>query len=283
MTKTRNNAWIRILCAAVLTAAPVWSAAKPAKIVSCSVSFDAYLTDMADAFATKTGSTPLQLIRAGVPVAVAAALNNKSEFGCGCRHLTPEEQARGGVETEVGYDMLVIIVHPSNPVEDISLDQVRGIFSGKITDWGQVGGVKGRPIVLVGRESAGAGVTVSFMDMVMKGEHISDKRLSLANSGGIEQEMESNPYGIAVSGLSARKRRVKLLKLEGAAPDSEHFRNGAYPLARPLFMVTKGPPQGLAKHFLDFVVSPEGQTVMGRNAYTFEDWAQRTRALAGGR
>lgn len=283
MTMSTRCPWSRLLCAAVLTAAPVWSSAGPAKIAACSVSFDAYLKDMAEAFALKTGTTPAELIRSGVPVSIAAALNKKSDFGCGCRHITPEEKDRGAVETEVGYDMLVIMVHPSNPVEGLTLDQVRGIFSGKITDWGLVGGVKGRPVVLVGRESKGAGVTVSFEQMVMKGEPLSQKRLSLAHSGDIEREMEANPYGVAISGLSARKRRVKLLKLEGAPPDSAHFRDGTYPLARPLFMVTKGLPQGRAKDFLDFILSPEGQAVLARNAYTLEDWKERGRALTGGR
>lgn len=269
---------VLVLCVGLL-AAGIAAAAEPAKVVGCSVSYDAYLDEMARAYARKTGRA-LETVRAGVPVAVAAALNRKAALGTGCRHVTAQERGKGAVETIIGYDMLVILVHPSNPIENLTLEQVRRVFAGQITDWGELGGVKGRPIMLVGRESEGAGVTVSFQEMVMKGLPLSDKRLARVHSGQIEGEIETNPYGIAVSGLSARRRAVKLLRLEGAPPDGPHFRDGSYPLARPLFAVTRGRPEGLAQDFIAFMLSAEGQAVMGKNAYTLADWEARRAARA---
>ncbi|MEK7384269.1 MAG: substrate-binding domain-containing protein, partial [Elusimicrobiota bacterium] len=157
-----------------------------------------------------------------------------------------------------------------------TLDEVRDIFARKITRWDQVGG-PAKPIVIVGRESADAGVAVMFDEMVMKGTPISSRRLSVLSSSEIEQEIENNPYGIAVTGISAKAREVKLLSIGGVPPDRAHFRDGSYPLARPLYLVTKGEPAGDTKDFIDFVLSKEGQQIMGKNAIAIRDWAVRSK------
>lgn len=263
-----------VFLAGALTALAAAAAAQGGlKFAGCSISSFAYMKDMAKAYEAKTG-VPIEVRGGGVPVGIKGVLSGTVDMAGSCRHLLKDEETKGAVPTVVGYDMLMIIAHPSNPVETLTLDQVRDIFAGKLTRWSEVGGAD-KPIVLVGRETPDAGVAVMFNEMVMKGRPLSSRRLNVLSSSEIETEIQNNPYGIAVSGISAKARKVKALKIGGVAPDRESFRSGAYPLARPLYLVSKGAPTGELKKFFDFVLSDEGQKVMAKNAIALTDGEER--------
>ncbi len=244
------------------------------KFAGCSISTGAYMKDMGKSFEERNG-IPVEVKGGGVPLGIAATLSGKVDLGGSCRHLLKGEEEKGAVATIVGYDMLMIITHPDNPAESISADQIREVFAGKITNWKEIGGAD-QPIVLVGRETEDAGVAVMFKELIMKGTPISDNRLDLLSSSEIEKEIEANRFGIGVTGISALLRKLKVLKVDGVAPNKENFRNGSYPFIRPLYLVTKGQPQGLAKQFIDFTLSPDGQAVMAKNAVPIADFRGRT-------
>lgn len=270
----RQAAWLPLLLLPALAA----GAERALRFAGCSVSTYAYMEEMAQAYARRHG-TPVDVKGGGVPLGIAAAVAGNVDLGGSCRHLLPTEKKKGAVTTAVGYDALVFIVHPSNPVSSLTLDQVRALFSGRAARWSAVGG-EDKPVVLVGREMPDAGVAVMFRAMVMKDERQKKSPLTLRNTSEIEREIETNPYGLAVSGISARGRKVKILKINGVFPDREHVRDGSYPLVRPLYLVTKGPPRGAAAHFISFVLGAEGQAVMGRRAFTLEDGRARNRTLS---
>ena len=244
------------------------------KFAGCSISAGAYMKDMAKSFEEKTG-IPVEVKGGGVPMGIAGTLSGNVDLGGSCRHLLKKEEEQGAVGTVVGYDMLMFIVHPDNLADSLTLEQVRSVFSGKISNWKELGGLD-QPIILVGREAEDAGVAVMFREMVMKDLPLSDKRLDLLSSSEIEKEVEANRYGIGVTGISALLRKVKVLKVDGVAPTRDNFRNGTYPLVRPFYLMTKGAPQGLARQFIDFVLSPEGQLVMAKNAVPMDDYLYRT-------
>lgn len=229
------------------------------------------MKDMARAYYTKYG-IPVDVGGGGVPVGIKATLNGKVQLGGSCRHLLSAEEKAGAVSTLVGYDMLVMIVNPSNSIDSLSLAQVRDIFSGKITNWKALGGPD-QKIQIVGREADDAGVRVMFQEMVMKGFSQSKDAIPLESSSLIEKEIETNPFGIAVTGVSsAVLRKVKILKLDGVSADKKSLASGRYPLVRPLYLVTKGKPEGGVKKFIDFVLSKEGQQIMSKNAFSIPEY-----------
>jgi phosphate transport system substrate-binding protein len=274
---------VSALAAWFLAASPSFAADAPAKTLrfaGCSISAVAYMKDMAKAFEAKY-QIPVEVKGGGVPVGIKSTLDGKVELGGSCRHLLGPEIQRGAVSTIVGYDMLVFIVHPSNPVGTLSMDQVRGIFSGKIKNWNEVRGPD-HEIIIVGRESEDAGVATMFREKVMRETPITPNRVDLQSTSDIELEMEKNQYGIAVTGISsAQLRKVKLVGLNIMKPSRETFLNGAYPLARPLYLVTHGEPAGTTKQFLDFVLGPEGQKIMAKNAFSLDDYCSREKAISG--
>ena len=274
MLKTLNRfsptAWLLLAVAIAPLSA---DEAQKLKFAGCSISAVAYMKDMAKAYEKKTG-IPVEVKGGGVPMGIAATTSGKVDLSGSCRHMLKREIESGAVPTVVGYDMLMVIVHPENPVESLTIEQVRRIFSGKLANWKQAGGPD-KGIVLVGREVDDAGVAVMFKEMVMKDLPMSENRLNLLSSSEIEQEMEGNKYGIAVTGISALTRKVKVLKINGTAASRENFRNGGYPLVRPLYLVTKGRPSGPTKNFIEFVLSEEGQIVMAKNAIPIADFRFR--------
>jgi len=249
----------------------VASAEGDLKFAGCSISAAAYMKDMAKAYREKYG-VPVEVGGGGVPVGIKATLDGKVQLGGSCRHLLGKEVQAGAVSTLVGYDMLVVIVHPSNPVDSLTLAQVRDIFSGRVTDWKQLGAPPGK-IQIVGREADDAGVRVMFQEMVMKGLPQAKDAIPLESSSLIEKEIESNASGVAVTGVSsAVLRKVKILKLDGVAAGKKSLADGSYPLVRPLYLVTKGAPEGEVKRFIDFVLSKEGQAIMAKNAFSIPEY-----------
>jgi phosphate transport system substrate-binding protein len=253
---------------------------KTLKFAGCSLSAVAYMKDMAKAYEAKY-QVPVEVKGGGVPVGIKSTLDGKVELGGSCRHLLKPEIEKGARSTIVGYDMLVFIVNPSNPIGTLSMDQIRGIFSGKIKNWNELGGPD-HEIIIVGRESEDSGVATMFREKVMRDTPITENRIDLQSTSDIELEMEKNQYGIAVTGISsARLRKLTLLSLNVTKPSRETFLNGAYPLARPLYLVTLGEPKGATKRFLDFVLSPEGQVIMAKNAFSLDDYCSREKAMTG--
>ena len=245
--------------------------AEDLKFAGCSISAVAYMKDMAKAYREKYG-VPVEVGGGGVPIGIKATLDGKVQLGGSCRHLLSKEEQAGAVSTVVGYDMLVVLAHPSNPVESLTLSQVRDIFSGRITNWKDVGG-EDQKITIVGREADDAGVRVMFQDLVMKGLPQVKDVVPLESTSLVEREMESNVSGIAVSGVSsARLRNVKILKLDGVSAGKKSLADGSYPLLRPLYLVTKGKPAGETKRFIDFVLSKEGQQIMAKNAFSIPEY-----------
>lgn len=252
------------------------------KFSGCSISAAAYMKDMAKAFEEKKG-IPVEVKGGGVPVGIANTLSGKSDIGGSCRYLLDAEKKGGATSTIVGYDMLVFIVHPSNPVSSLTMDEVRKVFSGKITNWSEVGGPK-ESIIVVGRESPDAGVATMFREKVMRGWEISKNTADFQSTGDVEKALETDQYkwGIGVTGISsAGLRKLKMLALNVNVPNRATFLAGSYPLARPLYLVTKGKPEGQTKAFLDFVLSDEGQQLMAKNAFSKKEYCQRQMAMTG--
>jgi phosphate transport system substrate-binding protein len=174
------------------------------------------------------------------------------------RLLLPNEKDLRPVE--IARDAIAIIVHPTNPMNDLSLVQVREIFSGKIRNWKQTGG-NPHPIVLVTREE-GSGTREAFQKFVMEKEEVSFDALVQDSNGAIRQVVSSDPNAIGYISLGLVNDKVKALKISGVEPDQANIENGRYTLVRPFLFVFKGEPRGEAKSYLEFVLSREAQEIL---------------------
>jgi len=150
----------------------------------------------------------------------------------------------------VAMDGIAAIVHPSNPVKEISTAQTADIYMGKITNWNQLGGPD-KPIVVVSRDT-NSGTYETFESLVMKGEKMFEKVEYLGSNGAIRQKVQSTPTAIGYVGLGFVDNTVKALVVNGVVCDRQTVASGKYAIARPLYMFTNGYPT-LGGHLHQFV------------------------------
>lgn len=162
----------------------------------------------------------------------------------------------------VAMDGIAIIVHPSNPAAELTVEQVRDIYTGTITSWKQLGGPD-VAIVMISRDT-NSGTYESFEELVMKKEKIVEGAEYVGSNGAIRQRVQSTKAAIGYLGLGFVDRTVKALKMNGVYPDPNTVASGVYPVARPLFIFTNGYPK-LGTHLFSFVnlyLTPKGQEIV---------------------
>jgi phosphate transport system substrate-binding protein len=199
----------------------------------------------------------------GSSAGIRAALDGVAEIGMSSRELKPEE-AEQLEEAVIARDALALIVHPTNPIHDLSGEQIKAVFSGAVRSWAEVGGPP-QPIVLVSRE-AGSGTFGAFEELVMKGVPIASSALRQGSNGAIRQIVGEDPNAIGYISLGIVDPTVKALSIDGVQASTTNVEAGQYKLVRPfLFVWRKDHPLGsLASGFLEYVLSTEGQAELTR-------------------
>lgn len=231
----------------------------------------------AEAFTAKT-DIQVAVTGGGSGTGIAALLNGTCDIAESSRKMEAEELTQAkqkGVapkETTVATDGLAVVVHPSNPVSKLTIDQLADIFTGKIKNWKQVGG-KDSKIVLLSRE-VNSGTHVYFKEHVLcKGDknskaEFADSALLQPSSQSIADEVAQNPRAIGYYGMGYLSPKQKAIAVGKTAagpfvtPTMENVTKGSYSISRPLLFYTNGDPTGLAKQYIDFVLSPEGQKIV---------------------
>lgn len=162
----------------------------------------------------------------------------------------------------VAMDGLPIIVHPSNPVDKLTVEQVRDIYLGKITNWKQVGGPN-KKIIKISRDT-NSGTYETFHKLVMKKAKIVGNCEYVGSNGAVRQRVQSTPAAIGYAGLGFVDKTIKALTINGVFPDARTVATGKYPISRPLFMFTNGYPK-LGTHLHSFItlyLTPKGQEIV---------------------
>jgi len=231
----------------------------------CGITRKAFMAECAEAYKKSTGKV-IVLSGGGAKKGIRDAAAGKADIGGSCRPCLPvlyPKWESNVLMTHVAWDALVIMVHPANPVTNLTTDQVTKIFKGKIKLWKEVGG-ENAPVTVVTRRGKVNGVGYMARKMLFNDRHANFSRFSinLKSSAPVEKKVESVENATGISGVSsARKRKVKLLALDGMEPTKKNIANGIYPLFRPLFLMTKE-PTGDVRDFLDWILSDEGQKVI---------------------
>ncbi len=206
------------------------------------------MAELAKAYEKKTG-VKIMLQGGGATKGIRLVAKREVDLGGSCRQtledpntLSSHPKERRVQMDPVAWDALVVLVHKSNPIENITLDQIRKVYTGRITNWNQLGG-KNAPIHLYVRKGKISGVGRTIRELIFYDyEKVFKSPLMHVerSSGPIEKAIQGDAVnGIAISGVSSAKRRkVKLLSLEGRYPSYENIKNGSYLLYRPLFLVT---------------------------------------------
>jgi phosphate transport system substrate-binding protein len=229
-----------------------------------------YQTDHPDVRISVTGG--------GSGTGLAALVNGTVDIANASRQIKSEEieQARANgiepIEHIIAGDAIAVIVHPDNPVNELTLQQISDIYSGKISNWSEIGG-EDRPIVRLSRET-NSGTHVYFLETVLRLGSKEDKTLFsmdtllLPSSEGIIAEVRQNPNAIGYDGLGYVPHDVKKIAIAKSAgepyvlPSVETVNDKSYPIARDLYMYTAGEPTGIIKAYLDWILSPEAQEIV---------------------
>jgi len=214
----------------------------------------------------------------GSGTGIVSLLNRTVDIANASRVIKDEElaTARGTgiepVEHIIARDAIAVIIHPENPVQQLSIDQLSRIFKGEITNWSELGG-EDRPIVKLSRES-NSGTHVYFLETVVRRGNPDDKSLFAPNtlllpsSEGIISEVRDNPNAIGYDGLGYVTEDVKVVGI--TRPDGQGFvmpsvetvNNGEYPISRDLYMYTRSDPGPVVQQYLDWILSDEAQQIV---------------------
>jgi len=209
----------------------------------------------------------------GSGTGIASLINKTVDIANASRQIKPEEidQAKANgvdpVEHVIARDAIAVIVNPENPVNELTLQQISDIYSGKINNWKEIGG-DDRPIVRLSRET-NSGTHVYFLETVLRLGSKTDKTLFsmdtllLPSSEGIIAELRQNPNAIGYDGLGYVPKDLKVIAIAKQAGGAYVLPSiKTYAIARDLYMYTNGEPTGLVKEYLNWILTPEAQQIV---------------------
>ncbi|SHF71834.1 phosphate ABC transporter substrate-binding protein, PhoT family [Bacteroides faecichinchillae] len=212
----------------------------------------------------------------GTGVGISALMDNTTDIAMASRPIKFSEKMKikeAGEEVEeviVAYDALAVVVHPSNPVKQLTRKQLEDIFRGKITNWKQVGG-EDQKIVVYSRETS-SGTYEFFKESVLKNKNYMAGSLSMPATGAIIQSVSQTKGAIGYVGLAYVSPRIKTLSVSYddthyATPSVENATNKSYPIVRPLYYYYNVKNKDQVDPLLQFILSPQGQDIIKKSGY----------------
>lgn len=186
------------------------------------------------------------------------------DIGMSSRNLTNDE-AQGLSQYVIGQDALTIIVNPVNPVNDLSVNQVVGIWSGNITDWNQITNAYNGTIVPQTRE-VGSGTRADFLAFTNISKFSPSVQTDTYNYG-ILQSVYLEPAAVGYIAHDYANNQVKIVSVNNISPNQQNVENGSYPFTRNLTLLVKGLPTGNVENFIKFCQSPQGQAIVNNVEY----------------
>ena len=226
-----------------------------------STSMEKVIGALGEAFQNETGIS-FTYNPTGSGGGIKAVQEGRCDIGLSSRELKDEEKASGLSGTVLAYDGIAIIVNPENPVADLSVETIAGIYKGEITNWSEVGG-RDAEIVLIGRE-AGSGTRDGF-ESITDTEDACQYRQELTSTGDVITTVSQNPGAIGYASVASVKDTVKALTVDGVAPTEATIKDGSYVVQRPFVLVTKSDAElsEAAQKFFDYITSSDANEIIG--------------------
>lgn len=219
----------------------------------------------------------IQVTGGGSGTGISALINGTTDICNASRPMKPSERDKlkqrfgtRGVEIKAAQDGLSIYVHESSPVQELTIEQIRNIYAGRITNWKEVGG-SNEKIILYGREN-NSGTYVYFRDNVLLGEDYSATMQSLPGTAAVVNAVAKDKngigYGGAAYGKGIRELKVKTdANATAFAPTVEDIKKGDYPITRFLYLYVRNKPTGALKEYIDWILSDDGQSIVSQVGY----------------
>jgi len=230
----------------------------------------------AEDYMKKNPSKKVQVTGGGSGTGIAALVNGTTDVATASRTIKDAEAAQvkakfnaAPVETVVARDGVAIYVNDGNPVTQLTIDQVKGMYLGDIKNWKEVGG-KDAPIVIYSRENS-SGTYVFVKEHVLGNQDFAAEAQTLPGTAAVVNAVAKEANGVGYGGAAYAKgvKEVKIVGKDGQAylPNAENVKSGKYALSRPLHMYTRGAPAGEAKEFIAFCLSSAGQGIVTQVGY----------------
>jgi phosphate transport system substrate-binding protein len=225
----------------------------------------------AEVFMKKNPSIKVFVSGSGSGTGIKALIDGTTDIATSSREAKDKEVAAGkkkGIRLtahEVALDGIVPIVHPSMKIDNITMEQLRDIYNGKIKSWKVLGGPN-RPIAVVSRDTS-SGTYEVWEKVVLKKDRVRADALLVASNGQAVQTVAKNKYALGYIGIGYINKSVKVLKVNGKTVTENTVRDGLWPIARPLYMYTNEKPAGVIAKFIGFVLSSEGQKLVNEVKY----------------
>ncbi len=199
----------------------------------------------------------------GSGAGITAVQEGTCDIGLSSRALKDEEKAAGLQETVLAYDGIAIIVHPDNPVSDLTLEQIAQLYTGEITSWKDVGGNDAQ-VVLIGREAASG--TRDGFESITGTKDKCQYRQELTSTGDVITTVSQNPDAIGYASLASIKDSVKALNVDGVTPSEASVKDGSYKVQRPFVLVTvEGKAlSSAAQSFFDYATSADAADIIAK-------------------
>ena len=228
-----------------------------------STSMEKVIGALSESFMANNADTTVTYNPTGSGSGITAVQEGTCDIGLSSRALKDEEKAAGLKETVLAYDGIAIIVHPDNPVSDLTIEQIAQLYTGEITNWKDVGG-NDAEVVLIGREAA-SGTRDGFESITGTKEKC-QYRQELTSTGDVITAVSQNPDAIGYASLASIKDSVKALNVDGVTPNEATVKDGSYKVQRPFVLVTaEGKALApVAQAFFDYAASPDAAAIIAK-------------------
>ena len=228
-----------------------------------STSMEKVIGALSESYMTANSGVTVNYNPTGSGSGITAVQEGTCDIGLSSRALKDEEKSAGLKETVLAYDGIAIIVHPDNPVSDLSIDQIAKLYTGEITNWKDVGG-KDAEVVLIGREAASG--TRDGFESITGTKDKCQYRQELTSTGDVITAVSQNPDAIGYASLASIKDSVKALNVDGVTPSEATVKDGSYKVQRPFVLVTvEGKALSpAAQSFFDYATSSEAASIIAK-------------------
>jgi phosphate transport system substrate-binding protein len=226
--------------------------------IAGSTSVQPFAEKLAEIYMHRHPGSRIDVQGGGSSAGIYAATHGAADLGASSRELLGPEKKL--LEIPIAFDGIAVIVHPTNPLTNITLDQIRQIFSGAVKNWGALG-LPPHAIDLITREE-GSGTREAFEHLVMGKQEITPAALVQDSNGSVREIVAGDPYSLGYISAGLVNHRVKALAIAGIRPTRENIKNHSYKLVRRFLLVARVQPSGSCKAFVDFVLSPTGQKIL---------------------